>query len=345
MDKDELLRGLTEIATICSRLLNEVCKEPPKVIEEMGKLVYVDFRAKRRLRELPEKETFGEFLRYWYDTFVCGKIRPSTAQNYELYLFGDITERLGSYPLERITPEILQNYLESVEKSNTRAKQGFLINRAFNKAVALGKIERNPYAAIEPLAHNTVHYRHLEFSEQEKMYEYFLKDEKYKAVFMILCCTGLRIGEFLALDLEKDVDFEEGVIRVSKSVDTRSGELRVWTKTESGRRSVPVLEELKEYFDTLKSLESPVTYSAVRSTFRRAYSRLGIAGANLHSLRHTFLSLCYLAGVKPKFMQVIAGHSKFEMTMNVYTHMLKKGKSHILTYIRKLAAYIEDNYI
>jgi integrase len=67
--------------------------------------------------------------------------------------------------------------------------------------------------------------------------------------------------------------------------------------------------------------------------------------ANLHSLRHTFLSLCYLAGVKPKFMQVIAGHSKFEMTMNVYTHMLKKGKSHILTYIRKLAAYIEDNYI
>lgn len=158
-----------------------------------------------------------------------------------MYLFGDITEGLGIYPLERITPEILQNYLESVEKSNTRAKQGFLINRALNKAVALGKIERNPYAAIEPLAHNTVHYRHLEFSEQEKMYEYFSKDEKYKAVFMILCCTGLRIGEFLALDLEKDVDFEEGVIRVSKSVDTRSGELRVWTKTESGRRSVPVL--------------------------------------------------------------------------------------------------------
>ena len=39
-----------------------------------------------------------------------------------------------------------------------------------------------------------------------------------------------------------------------------------------------------------------------------------------HCMRHTFATRCYEKGVKEKVIQKILGHSKIDMTLNVYTH-------------------------
>ncbi len=39
-----------------------------------------------------------------------------------------------------------------------------------------------------------------------------------------------------------------------------------------------------------------------------------------HCMRHTFATRCYEKGVKEKVVQKILGHSKIDMTLNVYTH-------------------------
>lgn len=39
-----------------------------------------------------------------------------------------------------------------------------------------------------------------------------------------------------------------------------------------------------------------------------------------HCMRHTFATRCYEKGVKEKVIQKILGHSKLDMTLNVYTH-------------------------
>ena len=39
-----------------------------------------------------------------------------------------------------------------------------------------------------------------------------------------------------------------------------------------------------------------------------------------HCMRHTFATRCYEKGVKEKVVQKILGHSKLDMTLNVYTH-------------------------
>lgn len=355
MLETELYDGLIKITEICAELMSKCVahsEEQPtddmeRVIKKMGNLIYVDFKKGKQIIEPPKEETFGDFLTYWYNKFVLKGLRPSTRANYEDYIFKKIIPVLGDIVLTRLSPDDLEMYFSGIDRENTKFKHGFLINRALTKAVALGKIQRNPFAALESMAHSAEHYRHLEFDEQNAMLEYLSEPcrRKYYAVFNILCCTGLRIGEFLALDFEKDVDWENNVIRVTKTKDTRTGVVYVWTKSDAGRREIPILPELKPYFDIIRKVKRPFTYSGVRSCFRRAYARLGIEKTNQHSFRHTFLSLCYLAGIKPKFIQVIAGHSKIEMTLNVYTHMLKKGNSPILDYIRRLAAYIEESYV
>ena len=41
----------------------------------------------------------------------------------------------------------------------------------------------------------------------------------------------------------------------------------------------------------------------------------------MHSLRHTFATRCIEAEMKPKALQYILGHSRIEMTMNLYVHV------------------------
>lgn len=47
---------------------------------------------------------------------------------------------------------------------------------------------------------------------------------------------------------------------------------------------------------------------------------------SMHILRHTFVTRCFENGMNPKILQEIIGHSKFSITMNIYTHPSKNIK-------------------
>lgn len=43
-----------------------------------------------------------------------------------------------------------------------------------------------------------------------------------------------------------------------------------------------------------------------------------------HTLRHTFATRCFEAGIQPKTVQKYLGHATLQMTMDLYTHVLKE---------------------
>ncbi|OBI76409.1 integrase [Mycolicibacterium fortuitum] len=47
------------------------------------------------------------------------------------------------------------------------------------------------------------------------------------------------------------------------------------------------------------------------------------AGLVFHSLRHTYVSLCVAAGIKPLDISRFAGHSKVTTTLNIYAHLFE----------------------
>lgn len=41
----------------------------------------------------------------------------------------------------------------------------------------------------------------------------------------------------------------------------------------------------------------------------------------LHDLRHTYVTRAILAGINPRVVQYLAGHSSLELTLQVYSHI------------------------
>lgn len=286
-------------------------------------------------------KTFGQWLDEWYNAYKVPKgLKPSYLESIRKYIDKHLAKALGDIRLCDLDGAALQGYINGLTAANARKKLSLIINESLNKAVALRLISHNPFAAVDLPKSKSKHYRPLEFDEQVALLK-AVTTEKYRAVMWVLCCTGMRIGELLALDFGRDVDYRHREIRVDKDMDILTGVINDTPKTDSSIRSIPFLPALEPYLRALGNVS--LTYNGIRLFFKRKYERFGFTGLNLHSFRHTFISLCYIAGMPVKTIQTIAGHSDVNLTLNVYTHVLKKGGSKFLQYIKQLKKEVETH--
>lgn len=111
-------------------------------------------------------------------------------------------------------------------------------------------------------------------------------------------------------------------------------------------RDVPLTQEavdiLKNQKEKLKSLKvRPIEFSDTvflcrdgTPTKNSAYDtklfyycdKAGVKRFSMHVLRHTFATRCIEAGMKPKTLQMILGHSNIGITMNLYVHVTEDEK-------------------
>ncbi len=185
--------------------------------------------------------------------------------------------------------------------------------------------------------------------------------------------TGLRRGELSALTWG-DVHFEEGYISVTKSYDYKGKQIKS-TKTESGIRNVPIAKPLYPILEKHKNNYVPIARYDDRGCLIKtgkkikpkkaketdwviigetcgqmsetAWKRLleGIiaeVGFNFdwHSLRHTYASILYEAGVDTLTAKDLLGHSDVKTTMSIYTHLSERGKK---ISISKLDDFLNNN--
>jgi integrase len=206
-----------------------------------------------------------------------------------------------------------------------------IINASLQKAEDFGIIKKNPCKAVERPTFKCEKRRQFELTEQVEILNAL--SDNYSKVFYFLCCTGLRIGEFLALT-PNDVNFTQHFILINKSMTARDGVLTA-TKTDAGVRKVYFNEKLFEVFDVNKL--GTYTYNAIKKAFKKVFQTLGIKGVSVtHSCRHTYASMMYAVNVSDKVIQRQMGHASLTTTMDVYTDILLNGESPILDYIRLL---------
>lgn len=58
----------------------------------------------------------------------------------------------------------------------------------------------------------------------------------------------------------------------------------------------------------------------------RIYKKAGIEGATNHTLRHTYATRCFEAGVDIKAISEQLGHANVKTTYNIYVHLLNDTK-------------------
>ncbi len=168
-----------------------------------------------------------------------------------------------------------------------------------------------------------------------------------RLAIVFAAATGLRAGEQWAVRW-RDVDLAAGVLHVAHRVDAYGDEGA--PKTKAGERDVPLSAQLVAMLRKWK-LESKFSKpedlifantrgryvshdNFIRRGFQPVFSELARAhrGApddnppapalfNWHALRHFAVSCWIEAGLAPKAVQTIAGHSSLQVTMDRYGHM------------------------
>jgi len=142
-----------------------------------------------------------------------------------------------------------------------------------------------------------------------------------RAMFLLTCWAGLRVGEVAALRYS-DVVGENGKVR---------NEIRLQPNQTKGMvaRTVYVserlLRELQQYADSRKwaNETAPFFYTQKRKGFsantaaqhfQQLYKVAGIAGASSHSGRRTFITSLAAKGVSVRVLASLAGHASISTT-------------------------------
>ena len=183
----------------------------------------------------------------------------------------------------------------------------------------------------------------LEFVERDKHYRRY-----YEGIY-ILFKTGLRISEFVGLTLS-DLDMKKRTISVSRQLQ-RTRDMRYVieeTKTDSGNRLIPMAEGTYECFRRIIANRKPPKVEPMidgkcgflyldkngmpmvalhwEHFFQRicgkynATFKVPIPKITPHVCRHTYCSNMAKAGMNPKTLQYLMGHSDISVTLNTYTH-------------------------
>lgn len=95
-------------------------------------------------------------------------------------------------------------------------------------------------------------------------------------------------------------------------------------KEKNSKIKVIAMEWADQVFFCRKG--EPVKNSTYDTALFKLCDKVGIKRFSMHILRHTFAIRCIEAGMMPKTLQKILGHSNIEITMNLYVHITEDEK-------------------
>lgn len=277
---------------------------------------------------------FSEVAQEWYD-----EAEPNVAiQTLKPYKAGlkDALKEFGDENIKEITPKDINSYLRKLAgnglSSKTVSQKKLVLNLIFKHGIIAGDIEINPCSTAVLPKDMPKEIRTAASPADEKT----VRDSADVWLFPYMALlTGMRKGEILALQW-KDIDFEENIIHVTKSV-CHQGDRPIikMPKTETGIREVPLLMPLKEKLLEIKKRpaddyiisdtgKKPLTNRRFITLSKKYREATGVK-CTAHELRHSFATIAFENDVPAKAIQEILGHKQLSTTMDIYTSIRRKS--------------------
>ena len=310
---------------------------------------------------IPDSEMeFAEFFQMWLFTFKKHSIKPTSFARYEQIYRNKIKDSsIAHIKLTNLSALKLQKYfndmLESGNLTPNSAKVVLTrINTCLKYAVQEGIIYRNYAANIQlPEIIQQKKRTAYEKDEQEAILNY-LTDDICDIAILLDFCTGMRLGELLAIRTEF-IDFKNCEIHVNDQYqyvyeyDAEGNKKREYKlippKTKTSNRIIPIPSSvMKKISDIVNNRPVPIKNPTlifcdtsgkplnpkkVTRRLEHIEKKLNIEHKNFHAIRHSYATRLFESGVPPKTVQILMGHSNIKPTLDIYTHYMNSAKKDV----------------
>ncbi|MCM1945224.1 site-specific integrase [Streptomyces sp. G2] len=302
----------------------------------------------------------SEWLPYWLDNVVKPRRKLSTYDKYEAHVRLYLVPGIGSKRLESLSVADVRRFLVQLEKKTTAAtaKESHRVLRtALTAACREELISRNVASLVEPPRPKTRELSPWSLDETLDFLAASRRDPLY-AVFVLAIAMGLRRGELVGLRWG-DVDLDKRVLYVRQQTQRRRGVLYDDDPKGRRRRTVPLpaicvaplrWHRMRQNDQRAKAGERweeggyvfttasgrPVEPRNVYRSFTRVAASAGLRVIRLHDARHGTATLLTAAGVPPRVVMEILGHSQISITMDVYTHVVQDTQREAISHMDRL---------
>lgn len=293
----------------------------------------------------------------WYEYWIGIKkqtVRPNTVRNYSERYERNIKGIIGKKLLSEVKPihcqKIFSDMAEQGYKTTTIYQTRITLYNMLEFAKENDVILSNPCkkSVKSDIGKPSEKKVALTIDEQRK-FLMAAAGQSYENQYKFMLQTGLRTGELVGLKWY-DIDFGKRTVTISRTMEYRYkvGEWRVGPpKSKSGYRTIPltdeairILKDQKEKNSKIKVINiewrdqvflsrkgEPVKNSTYDTALFKICDKAEIRKFCMHILRHTFATRCIEAGMIPKTLQKILGHSNIGITMNLYVDATEEEKT------------------
>lgn len=311
---------------------------------------------------LANDRLFGDYASEWYRVRKAPFVSASTRNNYRTALNKHLFPVFGDRNLRAIRPVELQDFVNDYEGKSKSLITNIIgtLQAVFSSAKQDNLVRTNPAEGLQrPKPRPAAERRALTEAERRRMVALFDTHE-HGLYLAVLYYTGMRPGEARGLQWG-DIDWDANLIHVQRDVDyadrgrAQVGEL----KTAASDRYIPLAAPLRALLWPRRQLPSVFLFPGqgdaplAQVTAKRIWLRLmvdcdladpipenektcygpgDIRGKyrpriTPHTLRHNFITMCWEAGIDILLTMKMVGHTDYETTRNIYTHLSRRHLS------------------
>ena len=334
------------------------CRTRQEAIEILQKQAY-DVRI-NGWRD-PMSVSLKEWYTHWLDAHIRNSVKQSTYVSYLGYLENHFLPlwNIRLKALESSTLQDFYNYKFKEEhlSAKTIRNMNLALHKCLDQAVKERLLVGNPCNAVTLPRAEKPEIEILSTDQQRELVRTSYR-HRYGTFIRLTLCTGLRLGELLALKWE-DIDLTAATLRVRRTINrlqkydedggSRTEIVFDTPKTANSRRTIPLPRGAVEDLLRWKSVQRSDMAAAGASyddqnflvtnemgkyieqrTFKDFYDRMlkdaGIGHFTFHALRHTFATRALEKGMDYKTLSALLGHYSVAFTMDTYVHCMDERK-------------------
>jgi integrase len=293
--------------------------------------------------------TLSEWLEHWLEQIAARRVRPRTLESYRATVRRHIVPSIGAQRLAKLQPEQVEamygQMLASGLSPSSVLRTHRILSRALKVAMQRGKITRNVGTLVDPPTPTRSESSPLTVDEARQVL-YAARDVRNAARWTVALALGLRQSEALGLKWS-DVDLERGTLTVRRGLHRVSGQGLVFEEPKSARsrRTLALPAELVDGLRRHRKAQEqerviagseweghdfvfaqpngrPLDRRSDWEHWRALLTAAGVRQVRLHDGRHTAATLLLTAGVHPRVVMELLGHSQMRTTTDVYSHVM-----------------------